>query len=153
MTASVTLRDHLLHMLPDEEGERLVVYDDATGKPIGPGSVVVGHPTIGIGRALDVRGITHPEAIYLLQNDVDEVLPDMPRIVGHSWDTLAEARQACLAAMRFQLGKPGLVAFRMTLTRVQAGDFAGAAAAMLDSKWAQQTPGRAQRMAQMMREG
>jgi len=147
-----TLRDHLQAILLREEGERLVVYDDATGKPIRPGSVVVGHPTIGIGRALDVHGISHAEALALLDGDIAAILPDMPRIVP-AWPRLSLARQACLAAMRFQLGPNGLVAFRTTLSRVEASDFAGAADAMLASAWAQQTPARALRMAQMMREG
>jgi GH24 family phage-related lysozyme (muramidase) len=59
----------LSQMLEREEGLRTLVYDDATGKPIGPGSVVQGHPTIGIGRALDVNGITAVEADFLLEND------------------------------------------------------------------------------------
>ena len=41
--------------LTDEEALRFVVYDDATGRPIVPGTHVIGHPSIGIGRALDVH--------------------------------------------------------------------------------------------------
>ena len=153
MTEALTLRDHLVAILESEEGEKLVVYDDATGKPIRPGSLVVGHPTIGIGRALDVHGITHAEAVFLLNGDIEATLPDMPRVVGPAWPNLSPRRQAVLAAMAFQMGANGLLAFRFTLNRVAAGDFAAAADAMLGSTWAKQTPGRAQRMAQMMREG
>ena len=130
-----------------------MVYDDATGKPIRSGTTVVGHPTIGIGRALDVHGISHAEAVFLLEDDIAAVLPDMPRVVGPCWPNLSPARQAVLAAMAFQMGANGLLAFRFTLNRIASYDFAAAADAMLASTWAKQTPARAQRMAQMMREG
>lgn len=67
------LQKVLIPMLRAEEGLRLTVYDDATGKPIKPGTLVKGHPTIGIGRALDVNGITEAEAEYLKANDVAKI--------------------------------------------------------------------------------
>jgi lysozyme len=60
-------------LLEREEGLRLAVYDDATGKPLLPGMKVVGHPTIGIGRCLDRKGITEAEARALLENDLAKV--------------------------------------------------------------------------------
>ena len=51
------------------EGLRLQVYDDATGKPIQRGSMVVGNPTIGIGTLIAAPGgITEAEATLLLSN-------------------------------------------------------------------------------------
>lgn len=50
--------------LRGDEGEVLKVYDDATGKPIGPGSVVVGNPSIAVGRNLSGRGLTTVECEY-----------------------------------------------------------------------------------------
>jgi GH24 family phage-related lysozyme (muramidase) len=35
------------------EGRRAQAYDDATGQPITPGSIIEGHPTLGIGFNLD----------------------------------------------------------------------------------------------------
>jgi lysozyme len=66
---------------------------------------------------------------------------------------MTATRQAVLAAMGFQLGIAGLLAFKATLRAMEAGSYAMAAAGMLASKWASQTPARAQRMAAIMREG
>ena len=52
-----------------DEGERLFVYDDATGRPVGKGSTLIGNPTIGVGRCLSTRGITRAESRALLGND------------------------------------------------------------------------------------
>ena len=45
-----------LDELGADEGIRMLVYDDATGRPIGPGTLVRGHPTIGIGTDSDLKG-------------------------------------------------------------------------------------------------
>lgn len=142
----------LVPMLRAEEGLRLTCYDDATGKPIVPGSKVVGHPTVGIGRALDTNGITSVEADYLLGNDVAKVAAALDANIPW-WRGLTVTRQAALAGMAFQMGVAGLMAFKTTLAMVQAGNYSGAARGMLASKWATQTPGRAARMAQMMEAG
>lgn len=150
--AAPGLRETLTAILTREEGERLFVYDDATGKNIRPGTLVVGHPTIGYGRALDVRGISHERALSMLDDDITLALEDVPPLVP-SWPQLSVNRQAVLAAMAFQLGANGLAGFRQMRARIGAGDFAGAAACMLDSLWARQTPQRALRMAELMRKG
>ncbi|WP_199707265.1 glycoside hydrolase family protein [Teichococcus wenyumeiae] len=142
----------LTDLLIVEEGLRLTVYDDATGKAIGPGTQVVGHPTIGIGRALNRKGITAAEARYLLGNDVVEVREQVARSLP--WSTrLTPVRRMVLEAMAFQMGLAGLLGFKNTLAMVERGDYAGAAAGMLNSQWARQTPARAKRMADLMREG
>lgn len=142
----------LVPMLRAEEGLRLAVYDDATGKPIVPGSKVVGHPTIGVGRALDTNGITAAEADMLLGNDLGRVAAALDANIPW-WRGLTVTRQAALAGMAFQMGVAGLMAFKSTLGMIQTGDYVGAARGMLASKWATQTPGRAARMAQMMEHG
>ena len=55
--------------------------------------------------------------------------------------------------MAFQMGVMGLMAFRNMLKAVEEGRFADAATAMIASRWAQQTPGRALRLAEAMRTG
>lgn len=41
------MSDALTTQIKADEGLRLAVYDDATGKPIVAGSRVIGNPTIG----------------------------------------------------------------------------------------------------------
>lgn len=141
-----------MDLLKREEGLRLKVYDDATGKAIVPGSKVVGHPTIGYGRALDTKGITEAEARALLSNDVEEVEAAVSTALPWT-DALSPKRQTVLQAMAYQMGLAGLLGFKNTLAMVKAKDFAGAAKGMLSSLWARQTPARAGRMAEMMRTG
>jgi lysozyme len=142
----------LVPMLRQEEGMRLLVYDDFNGKPIGPGTLVQGHPTLGVGRALDVNGISPAEADFLLRNDIARVMAQLDLGLPW-WRELSPNRQAVLVAMGFQLGITGLLAFKNTLAMIKAGNYDGAAAGMLNSLWAKQTPDRAKRMAQLMQRG
>jgi lysozyme len=146
------LTEILVPMLRREEGVRLFAYDDATGKPIKPGCTVAGHVTIGIGRALDVNGISQAEANYLLENDLARVISQLDVGIGW-WRDLTVTRQAVLVAMGFQMGITGLFGFKNTLLMVRTGDYEGAARGMLSSRWAGQTPERAHRMSEMMRKG
>jgi len=144
--------DLLTTELTRDEGIRLAVYDDATGEPIKPGSHVVGHPTIGIGRALDTHGITEREANELLHNDILAVSAEIYKRLP--WvEHLDEVRQMVLASMAFQMGVEGLLGFHNTLAAIARGDYGIAAAGMLDSKWAEQTPARAERLAAMIKSG
>ena len=64
-------RAAMLALLTADEGMRLDLYDDKTSKTIKPGSVVEGHPTIGVGRALDVFPLTREEGqLYTLQTHI-----------------------------------------------------------------------------------
>lgn len=127
-----------------DEGCVLYAYDDH-----------LGYTTIGYGRLLDRRrggGISQDEAEYLLENDIDRKLSDL-RDKLPWFDNLDDPRKGVLINMAFQLGTAGLLNFKNTLASVQAGDYEAAAARMLKSKWATQTPRRAKRMAEQMRTG
>lgn len=68
-------------------------------------------------------------------------------------DKLDEARKGVLLNMSFQLGLGGLLGFKNTLEQVKLGNYAKAAEMMLTSKWAEQTPARAKRLAKQMETG
>lgn len=123
------------------EGERLKPYRCTAGKL-----------TIGVGRNLDDRGITSDESAYLLNNDIDshwiELLEHLPWV-----ETLDEVRQRVMLDMAFNLGIFGLLTFHRTLGHIKAGNYALAASAMLESKWARQVGQRARRLATMMKTG
>lgn len=132
-----------------DEGFRLMVYDDATGEPVGPGSVVEGHPTIGYGRALDVHGITGQEAMGLLNDDIGADVAALTAALPWIVD-LDEIRARVLLEMGFQMGIAGLLSFKNTLAAVQAGMYAAASLNMKDSAWYRQTPARAEKLSRMM---
>lgn len=134
-------RDAMVRQLRLHEGERLKPYRDTVGKL-----------TIGIGRNLDDRGITADESAMLLSNDIGDVERELQRALP--WVTaLDEVRQRVLLDMAFNMGVPGLLAFKKTLGAVQAGQYQQAATMMLDSRWAGQVGQRAERLSRMMATG
>lgn len=140
----MSLIQNLTAQLRRDEGEVLHAYQDH-----------LGFWTIGIGRLIDKRrggGLTRDEAAYLLNNDIVKVTAAV-RARLPWFDELTEARQGVLANMAFQMGVEGLLGFRNTLGMIERGEYAAAADAMLQSKWAQQTPQRAARLAEQMRTG
>lgn len=142
----------LMASLVTHEGLRLKVYDDATGHPIGPGSTLIGHPTCGIGRALDTNGISEQEAYSLCTNDIDARVRSLTSSLDF-WDQLDDVRQNVLLEMAFQLGVGGLLDFRRMLAALRARDWQAAATAGLDSGWARQVPDRARTLMWMLASG
>ena len=131
-------------LLLRDEGFRRSAYQDH-----------LGYWTIGIGKLIDARkggGLTFPEALYLLRNEVSAKEADIRSHLPW-YDGLDEVRKAVLLSMAFQMGSMGLLAFRNTLRAVEAGRWDDAADGMLSSRWAQQTPLRAHRLATAMRTG
>jgi lysozyme len=145
-------RDQLISDLSHDEGLRLTVYDDATGHAIAPGLPVKGHPSIGIGRALDVNGITVAEAQYLLSNDIDRV---NVAFSTYPWFTaLDDIRQNVILNMAFNLGVAGVLEFHdmiRYLSDEPQPRYGLAASAMEDSNWYRQVGARAVRLATAMR--
>ena len=130
--------------IKSDEGLVLHAYDDSLGLL-----------TIGYGRLIDHRkggGITKEEAEYLLANDIERKLQELQERLP--WvKNLDDVRKGVLLNMSFQLGVSGLLGFKNTLAKIEQGDYEGASVNMLQSKWATQTPNRAQRMAEQIRTG
>ena len=137
---TVADRHALWQQLIRHEGIRLKVYTDS-----------VGVPTIGVGRNLKDKGITHAEAMVLLEHDIDECVRDCATFPW--FEDLDAVRQRVIVEMRFQLGPTKLRRFTNTLAAVARGDYPATARGMLNSKWARQTPTRVKRLAEMMRSG
>lgn len=139
-----------LDELCGDEGIRLLVYDDDTGHAITPGTSVRGHPTVGIGRALDVHGLSADEARYLLQNDIGSIEATLSRLDWYP--QLDHVRQGVMCNLAFNMGVRGLESFVHMLAQIEAGehdlsasmnamaaqDFGRAADELASSKWASQ---------------
>ncbi len=143
--------------LRGDEGEVLRVYDDATGKPIGPGTLVKGNPTIAVGRNLAGRGITTAESEYFLTNDLacceNELAPSMPWIT-----TLTPGRQTVIYSLYFNVGLGNPLRFQAKwphfLEQMRSGMYAAAADNLEASEpWATQVGPRAHRLAELVRYG
>jgi lysozyme len=139
------MRAELTRQLKGDEGVKPQAYQDH-----------LGFWTIGVGRLVDTRkpgsGLRPEEITFLLNNDIDDRINVLGRRLPWFLQ-LDAARQGVLLNMSFQLGVDGLLGFKNTLRLVERGDYAQAADNMLLSKWAQQTPERARRMAEQMRSG
>jgi lysozyme len=139
------MKADLTRQLRGDEGARPCVYKDS-----------LGFDTIGVGRLVDSRkpgaGLRSVEIDFLLQNDIDDRINALMKALPW-FQNLDDARQGVLLNMAFQLGTAGLLAFKNTLAAVQGTRYDEAAADMLNSTWAQQTPARAKRLAEQMKTG
>lgn len=122
------------------EGLKLKPYTDTVGKL-----------TIGVGRNLTDKGLSHDEAMFLLDNDLQECVSDC--LTWPWFVTLDAIRQRVIVDMRFNLGPNRLRKFVTTLKLIEQGKYEQASRAMLKSLWAQQVGKRADRLAQMMATG
>ena len=139
------MKSELIEQLKRDEGWRPLAYLDSMGLL-----------TIGVGRLIDSRkpgaGLRPDEIDYLLRNDINDRVAALQKALPW-FAKLDQARQGVLINMAFQMGTAGLLAFRQTLGLVRDGKYAEAADQMLKSKWAEQTPARARRLAEQMKTG
>ena len=123
-----------------------------------------GYPTIGIGLRIGPKGaplsqyqftVSKSLAAVWLTEKVKETLEDMERYpnIKAAMAACSTPRQAVLISMAYQMGAEGLSKFTNTLKSVAAARWHEAQAGMLASKWAWQTPNRAERHAIQMLTG
>ena len=122
-----------------------------------------GYPTIGIGQRIGPKGaplklyeftVSKSLAAIWLAEKVKETLADMDKYenIRAAMAVCNEPRQAILISMAYQMGAEGLSKFTNTLKAVAEQRWSDAQAGMTASKWARQTPNRANRHAiQMLR--
>lgn len=143
--------DDLIAYLKAEEGLRLKAYKDT-----------VGVWSIGYGANLEAMGLTDVTASQMeitrfqaedyLRAEAAKALSGVEAAFPW-WGQLDPVRQAIVVAMVYQLGLTGLRGFKRFIAAIQAKDYVKAAAEMMDSKWARQTPNRAARAALMLKDG
>ncbi len=141
--------------ISQNEALRLFVYDDKTGLAVVPGYTLVGHPTIGYGRALDTHGILPAEAVILRDNNKRDAEVDLQVIFGQArWAGFGLPRQGALTDIRFQLGGAGFRAFHKMITAACNGAWETVAAELLDSKLAREdAPNRSKANAGVLKSG
>lgn len=126
------------NLIEQHEGRRSLAYKDT-----------LGITTIGVGRNLEHKGLSNNEIDILLVNDIIECFDDLSHF---KWfEEATEQQQAALLDWRFQLGGAGIRKFKKTMEYLSAGDYNQAGIEMLDSRWAQQTPNRANAISRMVR--
>jgi len=112
----------------------------------------VGVYTCGFGRNMQSKGLSYPEALILLKNDIDECEQELLSNIPF-YKNLDAPRQVVLLNMCFNLGLAGLMEFKNMLQLVSKGQYQIAAQEMLASLWAKQVPERAKTLADIMEKG
>ena len=128
----MTLRERIIR----HEGYRDTPYRDS-----------LGYLTVGVGRCIDKVPFSADEIDLMLTNDIARATHAADLLCPH----LGGFRRDVLIEMCFQLGAGGVSKFKRFLAALENHQWGKAADEMLDSKWSQQTPARAQELAEVMR--
>ena len=134
--------ENIIASLRREEGFRPHAYKDH-----------LGYVTVGIGRCIEEGvgiGLSLEEAEYLLMNDVRRCIGELGKALPWA-SSLDNQRKEVLVELAFQMGLPNLMKFKRMLAALKDGEFEKAAAELLDSKYAGQTPARSERYAKRIR--
>jgi len=134
--------EKLREQLIEHEGMRRYPYRCTAGKL-----------TIGVGRNIQERGISEAEAIYLLNNDIEDCVADC-HVIFPDFDSLTENRQVALLDLRFNLGPGTFRTFKRMIAAVRRGDYASAAVELKKSRWSGQVgKSRSGKIIEQMRDG
>ena len=158
----VTIED----MLRYDEGIKVVVYWDSEDYPtVGIGHLIIKEKTFDmarinrllsqqVGRTVNGR-ITEEECSALFASDLNDVYRQIAQsaTVGPVYSTLDDTRKMAIINMTFQMGIGGVANFRKMLAFMALGQYDKAADEALDSLWARQTPNRARRVTDVIRNG
>ena len=146
-------RQKLILELERDEGVREHVYDDATGAPIRPGVMVRGHPTVGVGRALDVNPLDSVEINFLLNRTIDLTATALSQALPW-FEALDDVRARAIVNLAFNLGVPQFLEWHRTIGFMAEKDYPAAADEIENSHpWIDQVGSRGHRIAAMIRTG
>ena len=140
-------RERLLKSVKEHEGFRSKVYLDTLGKR-----------TVGYGH-LCVEDHWEDDKEYewgyleeILHKDLREAIAGADELIEqHNCKDLEGQAKEVVVEMIFQLGKTGVSKFKKMWEALSEYNYIGASFEMLDSKWANQTPNRAKKMAALMK--
>ena len=133
---------NIVKLLAREEGFRSEPYICSAG-----------YPTIGIGWKIGRhnQSLNDFEVIRISKGAAQaqlsaEVFSIEQKLFNNDWfSCLNEPRQAVLISMAYQMGLSGLLKFKNMLAAIETQCWNDAAHEGLDSRWAKQTPERAER--------
>lgn len=153
-------------MLRGDEGVKNQVYWDSLGYPtVGIGHLIVYKKTRDMNQILPIlsrqlgktvgSSINASDISTLFKMDLQKVQSEIRKngVIAPVYAKMNRSRQMALENMAFQMGTGGLAKFRRVLGFMGAGQYAEAAAAAKQSKWARQTPGRANRISLIIKNG
>ena len=132
--------ENLLKRIKEHEGFRSRVY-----------KCTEGYDTIGYGFAIKDLELDEDIAEEILLRKLEKLVKRIRD--KFDWlDNVPHEVQGVLVNMAYQMGVSGVSKFRKMWANMKDSNWKGAADEMLDSRWAKQTPNRANRLADIVRE-
>lgn len=117
-----------------------------------------GYPTIGIGKRIGRKGdnvkrfdFTCPKSVAYAWLD-EELKSISAELNKHLWFTnLSDDRRCIVVSMAYQMGLSGLFKFKNMIKHLSNENYERAAKEALNSRWAKQTPQRANRHTEVLK--
>ena len=134
------LSDELREAVKLSEGYRARVYKDT-----------LGIDTIGYGFAFKDLELDKDICDMILDKKLNKLIKDVDNKFSFMDDIAVEA-QDVVYEMCYQLGINGFSKFKKTIAYLRDEDYKMAAIEMLDSRWAKQTPNRAKRLSNIIKD-
>lgn len=132
-----TIIDGTVTQLEQDEGFRAKPYLDT-----------VGVPTFGHG----LTYISESESLRIVSDRLHDLYWRLE--INQPWFSKLNAkRKSVILNMAYNLGYHGLLGFKKMIAAIERGDYERAGLEMLDSRWAGQVGGRADRLAAQMMKG
>ena len=124
----------LIESINQHEGFRSKVYDDS-----------LGIPTIGYGFAIKDLQLEEDICDMILERKLS-ILKERIEKKFQWYRYMPQEIKDVVVEMCYQLGVYGFSRFKKTIAYIQNKQWEEASVEMLDSRWAEQTPGRAREM-------
>ncbi len=135
-----TLSEKVMQKIEAEEGRKHQVYTCTAGKL-----------TIGVG--FNIEDVPIPDEVidYWLTFNLNKLRREL---IEFKWfNDSPPFAKLVLVDMAYQMGLSGILKFKNMLSAISCKDYEKAADELLDSKYARQTPARANRNAEILRRG
>jgi len=126
--------------------ERIRRHEGCVAKPYQDS---LGIWTVGVGRNLEAAEFSQDEIDLMFENDLERATHGADMLCPY----LEGVRREVLIEMVFQLGVGGVSRFKKFLAAASSHQWEIAADEMLNSRWHEQTPERAEELAELMRTG
>lgn len=137
--------EQLKERIKIHEGFCDTVYKDTLGKrTIGYGHLCTDNEEWEDGKAYTIEYLND-----VFEGDFNEAIRQTEQLIGNL--VLHKEANEIIIEMVFQLGMSGVSKFKKMWAALKDQNYTEAANQMLDSKWAKQTPNRAQDLAEIMR--
>ena len=138
------IKQTLKEQIKQREGYRLDVYKDTLGFDTGG----YGH------KILPGEDIPTTKEGWdkLFDQDFDKAWDLKDRFCAENNLNIPSKAECILCEMTYQMGFGGVSKFKMMIAALQQNDFVEASLQMLDSRWAKQTPNRANTLSKQMEE-